>query len=337
MVKCYRYCCLLALCFAACETTVEVDIPQYPVQLTANALFNPDSVWRVELTQNRFILDTAQFAPVPDAEVRVLQGGQTVAVLDYVGENRFTSSSIYRATNRRPQADQDYTLNIEHAALGSLLANSRTTSPQKLKGATIDTLDIRIDSDADDNSNAYAMTILIDDPPEENFYSVSFLERYDGFFADGEFGSEDYEVWFQNFTIRIPIQSDDPVIDSPFDDYRVELMFKDVSFNGEQYALKVYVPYFWSFSLSGSVLQDSAFDRQGNLVRVPGDTINRRTFYALLRTTTEEYYNYHYSRDLQASVESNPFAQPVQVYDNVENGLGIFAGYSQTEKEVTIK
>ena len=65
------------------------------------------------------------------------------------------------------------------------------------------------------------MTILIDDPPEEHFYSESFLERYDGSFADGEFGSEDYEVWFQNFTTRISIQSDDPMIDSPFDDYRV--------------------------------------------------------------------------------------------------------------------
>ncbi len=320
-----------------CETTVEIDIPRYPAQLTVNALFNPDSVWQVELTENRYILDTAQFASVPDAEVRVLQGGQTVAVLDYVGDDRFTGSSIYRATNRRPQADQDYTLDVEHATLGRLLANSRTTSPQKLKEATIDTLDIRLDSDTDNNSKAYAMTILIDDPPEENFYSVSFIERYDGFVGDGEFGSEDYKVWFQNFTTRISIQSDDPVIDSPFDDYRVELMFRDVSFNGEQYALKVYVPYFWSFSFNGSVLQDSAFDRQGNLARVPGDTVNQFTFYALLRTTTKEYYDYHYTRDLQASVENNPFAQPVQVLNNIEGGLGIFAGYSQVEQEVTIK
>ena len=57
----------------------------------------------------------------------------------------------------------------------------------------------------------------------------------------------------------------------------------------------------------------------------------------VLRTTTEEYYNYHYTRDLQASVESNPFAQPVQVFDNIEGGLGVFAGYSQVEKEVIIK
>jgi hypothetical protein len=73
--------CLLVF-LAACETTVEVDVPRNPTQLTANALFNPDSVWRVELTQNRSILDAAQFVPVPDAKVQVRQDGQIVAILD---------------------------------------------------------------------------------------------------------------------------------------------------------------------------------------------------------------------------------------------------------------
>ena len=49
----------------ACETAVEIDVPRYPAQLTANALFNPDSVWQVELTENRYILDNAPFAAVP--------------------------------------------------------------------------------------------------------------------------------------------------------------------------------------------------------------------------------------------------------------------------------
>ena len=82
---------------------------------------------------------------------------------------------------------------------------------------------------------------------------------------------------------------------------------------------------------------ENAYNQQGDIIRVPGDTFGVHTLHVLLRTTTEEYYNYNYTRDLQASVESNPFAQPVQVFDNIEGGLGIFAGYSQTEKEVTIK
>ncbi len=128
------------------------------------------------------------------------------------------------------------------------------------------------------------------------------------------------------------------MVDNPLDRYRVELFFKDVSFNGQQYELTTYTDYsFPYFYLDGSVLADTAYDRNGNAVRYPGDTINRQTFYVLLRTTTEEYYQYNVTQDLQASVESNPFAQPVQVFNNIEGGLGIFAGYSQVEQEVAIR
>lgn len=43
---------------------------------------------------------------------------------------------------------------------------------------------------------------------------------------------------------------------------------------------------------------------------------------------SEEYYLY--KRTLQNYIENdgNPFSQPVQIYSNVEGGLGIFAGYS---------
>ena len=94
--------------------------------------------------------------------------------------------------------------------------------------------------------------------------------------------------------------------------------------------------YFQLFD-KGSPLNEEAYDRSGNIVRQAGDTAGINTFHAILRNTTEEYYDYNYTRDLQISVENNPFAQPVQVFDNIEGGLGVFAGYSQVEKEVTIK
>ena len=61
----------------------------------------------------------------------------------------------------------------------------------------------------------------------------------------------------------------------------------------------------------GFVLEQNAYDRKRNVVRQPGETIGVQRLYALLRTTTKEYYDYLYTRDLQASVENNPFAQPV--------------------------
>lgn len=43
---------------------------------------------------------------------------------------------------------------------------------------------------------------------------------------------------------------------------------------------------------------------------------------------TEEYYLYKLTLENFYENNDNPFAQPVQIYSNIEGGLGIFAGYS---------
>ena len=341
-----RYTSLLLFHLIACETAVEVDVPRNPPQLTVNGLFNPDSVWQVELTQNRYILDSEPFTSVPDAEVRVWQDGQTVAVLDYVRDVPYTGNSIYRAQGPRPQRGVNYTLEVSHPELGNLTASSQVPTNQTTTlRVVLNTLDFRPEPDISPNTVAYSITLPLEDPPGENYYSLSFLVRFDVFGTTTIDGSDEDFLALREIWSPVALQSDDPIVDDAFNSYRNELLFKDKSFDGQPYELKVY----GLFNLDNDVynrvldrafefvLQEDAYNFEGKLVRQVGDTVGFHTLYALLRTTTKEYYNYHYTRDLQASVENNPFAQPVQVFDNIEGGLGIFAGYQQVEKEVTIK
>lgn len=336
----------------ACETAVEVDIPRNPTQLTVNGLFNPDSVWQVELTQNRYILDNAPFASVPDAEVRVLQDGRTTLMLDYVGDAPFTGNSIYRAESSYPQSGEEYTLEATHPTLGDLVAYSRVPpAPTPIISAVWDTLDVREEAElAQFDEVAYGVTICLKDPPEENFYSLSLIVRNNFVFLRDidDDGEQELVVRRNELIQEAGIQSDDPITKNPFNRYASELLFKDVSFNGQEYQLKFYMQQFIGVSGGVStfldyatkdfyVLDEEVYDLQGNIVFGAEETFPSYELFALLRTTTEEYYNYNTTRDLQASVENNPFAQPVQVYDNVEGGLGTFAGYNQTEKELTIK
>lgn len=46
-------------------------------------------------------------------------------------------------------------------------------------------------------------------------------------------------------------------------------------------------------------------------------------------TMSKDYYNYQKSYINQVVNISNPFASPIEVYTNIENGVGIFAGYSR--------
>ena len=49
-----------------------------------------------------------------------------------------------------------------------------------------------------------------------------------------------------------------------------------------------------------------------------------------VRTVSKDYYLYKTTGDLQDETSGSPFAQPVNAYQNVVNGFGIFAGYSES-------
>ena len=45
-----------------------------------------------------------------------------------------------------------------------------------------------------------------------------------------------------------------------------------------------------------------------------------------LHNISKSYYYYRISLELYQNASGNPFAQPVQVFSNIENGFGVFAG-----------
>ena len=52
---------------------------------------------------------------------------------------------------------------------------------------------------------------------------------------------------------------------------------------------------------------------------------------------SEAYYQYLKTARLHDDTLANPFAEPLNVYGNVENGYGIFAGYSSRTFELTLE
>ena len=53
-----------------------------------------------------------------------------------------------------------------------------------------------------------------------------------------------------------------------------------------------------------------------------------RDLLLLLSSLSEDYFEYQ--RTLSEQVLSGPFVEPQGVYSNIEGGLGIFAGYTNT-------
>lgn len=91
--------------------------------------------------------------------------------------------------------------------------------------------------------------------------------------------------------------------------------------------------YFWS----GAEFRDDAFNGQKQRIEVDLDWFNPSqdlTYNILLITASEEHFLYQLSYRAYQETNGDPFAQPVQIYSNVENGLGIFAGHNKTFTDI---
>ena len=60
---------------------------------------------------------------------------------------------------------------------------------------------------------------------------------------------------------------------------------------------------------------------------------NQITCVTYIMNCTEEYYRFHQTLENQSP--GDPFSEPTLVYSNVENGLGVFAGYKKVRVEVS--
>lgn len=135
-----------------------------------------------------------------------------------------------------------------------------------------------------------------DDVNQQNFYELKMINLT--YYFDEEMGEYYPSVspyFCSNETI---IQNSSGQTEGEY--CSTSMLFSDASFNGQNF----------SFSASNYFYQDS-------------------TFVAItLSSVSNDYYKYKISLAKYQETQGSPFAQPVQVYSNIENGFGIFGGYS---------
>ena len=132
------------------------------------------------------------------------------------------------------------------------------------------------------------MKVKINDPvDEENYYAYEvFFEVKNGF--NGEI-----------YTNQAYSMSDDPLVEYG---YNVGEIFPDITFNGNSYDLRLLQQSEWSLNNDDELIAAKV----------------------IVYTLTKDYYIYETTRSLNSDAQGNPFAEPVLVHSNFENGFGVF-------------
>jgi hypothetical protein len=136
---------------------------------------------------------------------------------------------------------------------------------------------------------------LKDNPDSENFYQLIVYSEF--YYVD--FNTQD-TIYQQYPTF---VFTDDPAFTEAASD---KILFDDKLFNGKEVKI----------SLKGTDFRATT------------------KAYVHVLTLSRDLFKYKLTTDLQRQSSGDPFAQPVLVYNNINKGFGIFAGYNETVFEI---
>ncbi len=303
---------ILILFSFSCSTKIELDIPASPPQIVVNSLITKDSLVSVSVFKTAPMLSN-DIDFVNNAGVELFGQG------NFIEKLQLKEAGIYQSTIRA-EAGIDYQIYIEVPEFPEISSSAKIPPPVAITGGTI-----KLDSYYDQQQLSYESEIEISfyDPPEiENYYQVTFYSY--------SFGASEWDTIINDFIVTDStryysdisfLNSNDPVITNEGD---------------LQY-------YHEGSEIRSLVFSDKLLNKNRSISFLVGGL--GKNSVVVLRNISFDYYKFHKSKVRQAFNQglgsfdaTNAFlvVNPNDLYSNIENGLGIFAGYSETHFDLDV-
>lgn len=293
--------CLLA---TGCESVLEIALPEESPKLVLNAILIPDSTLVCQVSKSQNVLDNAPLENIGNAVITVQRNGQAFETIQTVTQGAF-GSSFYKGIHAVLPTGQ-YTFTV--TAPGSDSISAGATIPDEVPIISIDTTTILLDGES-----RKQVAVHFKDPPGTHYYQILLYELNYIYVYDS--------LW--------------NLVDSfPGNPQTAGFNTTDMMFNAKD--------DFWD---KGAVFSDEAFDGRNyvfnllpqgkNFVEI-GPKSFYRTFLVQLNCISRDYYRYLKSSILYQESNGNPFAQPVQVYGNIDGGYGIVGAQHSSNRFIEL-
>ena len=306
----------LLIALSACTQVIEPDLPEHPPRLVLHAFFTSDGGWTAHVGRSSWILESVPAhdrrarRAVADAEVELLAGDRVVGELEFND-----AAQVYVFGDSTLQAGETYSLQVSAPGFETIRATD--TVPKPVPTSVLSYRALASSRSDSGDSVEFSLKLEIQDPPgEENYYQVSMYRIYTGR------GASRSEVYLS--TKDPSILADNSVDGLPFEEGNFEgsaPYFRDTLFDGRTHEIELSTDFDSEIQLAGD------FDSEPDLSGIHLQVLH----------ISEAYYEYLKSARLHDFTRDNPFAEPLNVYGNVENGYGIFAGYSSRTFELTLE
>ncbi len=291
---------------ASCEKEVQLELEEKDSKLAILCNFTPDEPFNVELTKSTSLSTptTTNSNLIEDAEIIICSGSYCAPAFPVPSLS--DANSKYQPSDELiiPKVDTTYNITIKLDGFDPITAESTIPQPAEISHSSVGVI-TKYPIFEQDSIQGYDIRIafqFLDNQNVENFYQVNF---YQVLAENSNNATTDPDtvpriVPNQGFSLI------DNNLTGNFNLIDGGILFNDFTFEKSLQEL-VFEPVF-------------QFDER---IYKPTEIIIE------LRTVSAEYYNYYNSVYRQNGQASVPFSDPTIIHSNVENGLGIFAGYSK--------
>ncbi|MFN7116086.1 MAG: DUF4249 domain-containing protein [Saprospiraceae bacterium] len=297
---------MLAL-LLGCEDPVNLDLRDTPAELVVVSKFSPGQPVVVQVSRTRTPLSTEDSLDVDNATVELYQEYRLLEVLELVPGND-KIAPYYTTRVFTPAINIPYTIKVKAPDYKEVTAMSSIPVQTEIRALQLSNLAVTPISGSRLNYQ-YNVSITFEDPVEQqNFYHLNFYQQI----LEYRLINNDTIITREGLQ-RIQFSSE--VNDNSLTAYfQGGVLLEDKFINGNQVS--------YSFPLQVNI------DPRRELIG---------KMFAELRSVSEEYYLFHNSLSRQQTSSNGPLNEPVIIYDNIENGQGIFAGYNTALDSVVIR
>ncbi len=298
---------IILITYLGCEKEIQLDIGEFQPKIVVNALLQEGENWEIHVCQSKNVLEPNKEVNLPGARVTVQNiNSGNIFQLQYDKEGIFINDTytINHAT--------DYKITVSHPGFESISARAYVPQPIDVKVLHSETLDF---------NGKVALKVdfeITDDPTSDNYYIYEIL----------------------NLFPHSPIDpSTIPFLESPIKSW-LSSVDGNTGYidNGTEKQSKLFIT---DQNFRGSVLNTSLVsfvevqegkgkDNQGtdSEYQYSPDFAQSRL---KVVGASKEMYEYYKSIELMIQREAlnSSASTPVKPFTNIENGLGIFAGFTE--------
>ena len=295
---------LVTLICLSCELVIDVDTPDFKPSIVANGIIQPDSTFRIFVSRDYYILDNKidQYDQqgLTGAIVHLYEDDQLLGQMEETAVETDWGETFngYYVFDQVPKEGSTYRIEIEKAGFPKAIAEQQIPSDiPRFSLAITDTLQNEW------GSTNYRLEMKIQDLPGKNFYEVQlYVSTWEPYY----FPEKD-SLGYRPVIYNIYTYSEGILVS----EYQDKFLFTDQLFSDTEYIYSFDVEGYFNYYYDG-------------LNEPPGESY----LIYQVRNCSEDYYNYYNSSALYFWNNDNPFAEPVHVYSNIENGYGIFGSFT---------